>query len=91
VPGHREIQGNDHADRLARAGLKGRARDPLTTLSYLKRKAKEDILHTWKQAWKDTKEKEKGKAYTKATQGLSKISYKMQPLSSPRRVQAAYY
>ena len=44
VPGHREIQGNEHADRLAKAGIKRKARNPITSLSYLKRKAKEEIL-----------------------------------------------
>ena len=44
VPGHREIQGNEHADRLAKAGLRRQAKDPLTSLSYLKRTAKEKIL-----------------------------------------------
>ena len=50
--GHREIQGNEHADRLAKAGLRRQAKDPLTSLSYLKRKAKEEILARWKQEWK---------------------------------------
>jgi ribonuclease HI len=44
VLGHKEIQGNDHADRLAKAGLKRKAINPVTSLSYLKRKAKEEIL-----------------------------------------------
>jgi hypothetical protein len=44
VPGHREIQGNEHADRLAKASLKRKAINPLASLSYLKRKAKEEIL-----------------------------------------------
>ena len=91
VPGHREIQGNDHADRLAKAGLKRKAKDLLTSLSYLKRRAKEDILARWKQEWKDTRPAEKGRAYSKATRDTPKISYKMQLLSGPKRVQAAYY
>jgi ribonuclease HI len=44
VPGHREIQGNEHADSLAKAGLKRKARNRVTSVSYLKRKAKEEIL-----------------------------------------------
>ena len=91
VPGHREIQGNEHADRLAKAGLKRQAKDPLTSLSYLKRKAKEEILARWKQEWKETKPAQKGKAYSKATQERPKIAYKMQPLSGPKRVLAAYH
>jgi ribonuclease HI len=91
VPGHREIQGNEHADRLAKAGLKRKARDPLTSLSYLKRKAKEDILAKWKQDWKDTRPAQKGKAYSKATRERPKISYQIQQLSGPKKVQSAYY
>jgi ribonuclease HI len=49
VPGHRETQGNEHADRLAKAGLERKVRNPVTSLSYLKRKAKEEILARWKQ------------------------------------------
>jgi hypothetical protein len=39
-----EIQGNEHADRLIKAGLKRVAKHSLTSLSYIKRKAKEEIL-----------------------------------------------
>jgi hypothetical protein len=91
VPGHREIQGNEYADRLAKAGLKRKAKDALTSLSYLKSKAREEILSSWKQSWKNTREKEKGKAYTRAIQDQPRISCKMQLLAGPKRVQAAYY
>ena len=91
MPGHQEIQGNDHADRLAKAGLRIQAKDPLTSLSYLKRKAKEEILARWKQEWKETRPERKGKAYIRATQERPKIAYKMQLLSSPKRVLAAYH
>ena len=91
MPGHREIQGNEHADRLAKAGLKRITKDPVTSLSYLKRKAKEEILARWKQEWKAAKPAEKGRAYSRATQERPKIAYKMQLLSSLKRVLAAYY
>ena len=45
----------------------------------------------YKKEWKETKPKQKGKAYSKATQERPKISYKMQLLSSPKKVLAAYY
>jgi hypothetical protein len=80
VPGHRKIEGNEHADRLAKAGLKRKATNPVASLSYLKRNAKEDILASWKQAWKNTRQVEKGKAYITATRDRAKVSYKMQPL-----------
>jgi ribonuclease HI len=53
VLGHKEIQGNEHAFRLAKAGLKRKAINPVTSLSYLKRKAKEEIIASWKQEWKN--------------------------------------
>jgi ribonuclease HI len=59
VPKHREIQGNEHDDRLPKAGLKREVKDPLTSLSYLKRKAKEEILASWKESWKNTRERKK--------------------------------
>jgi hypothetical protein len=67
VPGHRDIQGNEHADRLAKAGLKRKARNPITSLSYLKRKAKEEIIAGWKQEWKNTRGlRERGEVCRKA-------------------------
>jgi hypothetical protein len=91
IPGHREIQGNEHADELANASLKRKATNPVTSLSYLIRKVKEEILASWKQEWKNTRQAEKGKAYTKTTQDRLKVSYKMQLLARSKRIQAAYY
>jgi ribonuclease HI len=91
VPGHKEIQGNEHADRLAKAGLKRKTINPVTSLSYLKRKSKEEILASWKKEWRNTRQAEKGKAYTTATQDRPKVSYKMQLLAGSKRTQAAYY
>jgi hypothetical protein len=42
-------------------------------------------------SWKDTRKKEKGRAYTKAIQDWCRISYKMQVPTEPMYVQAAYY
>jgi hypothetical protein len=49
VPGHREIQGNEHADRLTRAGLGRKASNPFYLPKLSQRKAEEDVLATWKQ------------------------------------------
>jgi hypothetical protein len=91
VLGHKEIQGNEHADRLAKAGLKRKAINPVTSLSYLKRKSKEETLASWKQEWRNTRQAEKGKAYTTAIQDRPKVSYKMQLLARSKRTQAVYY
>jgi hypothetical protein len=56
-----EIQGNEHADRPAKAGLNKKAKNPLTTLSYLERKAKEELLASWRPNWKDAREKKKAR------------------------------
>jgi hypothetical protein len=48
-------------------------------------------LASWKQEWKNTQQAERGKAYIEATQDRPRISYKMQPLAGPKRVQATYY
>jgi hypothetical protein len=72
-------------------GLKRKAINALTSLNYLKRKAKQEILASWKQEWKNTRQAEKGKAYTTATRDRPRVSYKMQPLAGPKRAQAAYY
>ncbi|KAF1935273.1 hypothetical protein EJ02DRAFT_428592 [Clathrospora elynae] len=87
---HEDIQGNKHADNLAKAGLRRKARNPPTSLSYLKRKAKEDILARWKQSWKDTKKGGKGKDYTTHMQDNPKFFYKIQGRSELKRTQAAY-
>jgi hypothetical protein len=91
VPGYRETQGNKYADRLAKAGLKRKARNPVTFPSYLKRKAKEEILASWKQEWKNTRQAEKSRAYTTATQDRPKVLCKMQSFAGSKRTQAAYY
>jgi hypothetical protein len=61
------------------------------SVRYIKRKAKEKILASWKQEWKNTRQVEKGKAYATATQDRPKVSYRMQLLAGPKRTQATYY
>jgi ribonuclease HI len=91
VPGHEDIQGNEHADRLAKAGLQRKAKDPPTSLSYLKSTAKENILAKWKQSWQQAKKEEKGKLYSTHVQDKPKFSLKLHQLRAPKKTQAAYF
>jgi hypothetical protein len=53
VPGHVNVKGNERADQLAKEGTtkKRRERDSRVSITYLKRKMKEDALKNWKQRW----------------------------------------
>jgi ribonuclease HI len=53
VPGHVNVKGNERADQLAKEGttLQKQARDSRVSITYLKRKMREEALQTWKQRW----------------------------------------
>jgi hypothetical protein len=53
VPGHVSIRGNERADQLAKEGTskQKQARDARVSITYLKRKMREEALDTWKQRW----------------------------------------
>ena len=52
VPGHCEISGNEAADYVAKRATSTRPRDPpFTSLTHLRRKAKEELLENWTARW----------------------------------------
>src|SRR5437588_3009949 len=53
VPGHVQVQGNEKADALAKQGTEGRRlpRDATTSITYLKRKNREQQMEEWKRRW----------------------------------------
>lgn len=91
IPGHYNIQGNEHADKLAKAGLKQKQIEVPTSISYLKRKLKEQSLDCWKYNWLNSKEKEKGQTYNLITRGEPIISLKVNIPAFSKDTQAAYY
>ena len=69
VPGHTDIPGNERADALAKAATE--MRPPTyytTTLSYLKRRAKEKMKTDWHAWWEDLPQWERGKNYSATPQ-----------------------
>lgn len=52
-PGHMGIEGNEMADKLAKAGEKRPAmrKDKYTTLSFLREKMRQQLVISWKQRW----------------------------------------
>src|SRR5436309_12050200 len=53
VPGHRDVEGNEEADKRAKeAAKKADRRSPNLSLSYLKRRAKEMVTEEWNIAWR---------------------------------------
>ena len=53
VPGHVNVKGNERADQLAKEGTKLRKqeRDSRVSITYLKRKMREEAMETWKRRW----------------------------------------
>ena len=91
VPGHNNIQGNEHADRLARAGLQRQLTvEPPASLSYLKRRLQEDVLVQWKTSWHRLAERERGATYNTNVQGDPRIQLKVEKLTTLKRTMAAY-
>ncbi|KAF2834604.1 hypothetical protein M501DRAFT_923061, partial [Patellaria atrata CBS 101060] len=90
-PGHKNIFGNDIADKLAKKGL---GRKPIgtsfTSLSYIKRKGKEKILSDWKQSW-EANSKKQGKHYTRICRDLVRFSLGIPGSNVQKKIQAAYF
>src|SRR5437588_7385154 len=55
VPGHVQVQGNEKADALAKQGTEGKRlpRDATTSITYLKRKNREQQMQEWKHEWQE--------------------------------------
>ena len=53
VPGHVQVKGNEKAEALAKQGTEGKRlpRDATTSITYLKRKNKEQQMEEWKRRW----------------------------------------
>src|SRR5712671_3998823 len=53
VPGHVNVKGNERADHLAKEGPKipKQERDSRVSITYLKRKMREEAMETWKRRW----------------------------------------
>lgn len=91
VPGHYRIPGNDHADRLAKAGLTRKPIEPYTSISYLESKLRANLVEDWKNYWNALKQEKKGKTYRRTIKDSPSIKLKATKLKYPRSVQSAYY
>ena len=62
VPGHVQVQGNERADTLAKKGTEGKRlpREATTSITYLKRKNREQQMEEWKRRWPAMK---RGRSY----------------------------
>ena len=91
VPGHHNIRGNEHADRLARAGLqRQQVEDMPASLSYVKRKLQEEVLEQWKTSWHNLKDRERGAYCNSNVKGEPRITLKVEKLAALKRTFAAY-
>src|SRR2546421_3268071 len=72
VPGHRDVEGNEEADKRAKeAAKKADRRSPNLSLSYLKRRVKEMVTEEWNIAWRHLNH---GKSYRGSPQAnINKI------------------
>jgi ribonuclease HI len=96
VPSHSGVIGNEIADQQAKAGLLKEAlpEDLYTSISHLRRNAREDTIKTWKAYWareedRGLKAAGLGKHYRKVC-GNPHFSLKPSIPELPRRLQSAY-
>ena len=90
VPSHLGIYGNEIADKLAKRGLfRRKIQSSYTSLAYIGRAAREKILGQWKNNWQQSKNK--GKHYTRISQGNYSFSLKAPKDKYPKRLQSAFF
>lgn len=82
VPGHTEITGNELADKLAKEGAEKPAPSyPMTSISWLKRQTRAQLLDDWLNLWDNDKRKH-GSLY----HGSPKMRMDGQYYSNPRKI-----
>ena len=92
MPSYKDIAGNEHADKLAKAGLGRKAsKEAYTSLSNLRRQLKAKTLQDWRTTWFTAKDQHKGKQYKQNTKGAPQITLKAKLFSYPKKTQLAYY
>ena len=90
VPGHYGIYGNEMADKAAKAAQEKEViEDSFTSLSYLKRKIRENTLQEWKEKWEASKSK--GKHYSSIVKDSPSLTLKAPKEKIVKRTHSAYY
>ena len=98
-PSHMGIPGNELADKLAKKGLEASpVARPYISLSYLRRRVREECLNKWKEYWAREEEREAlglkarglGNHYRKVVKDGVRFAYKPNIPAGPRATQAAF-
>jgi ribonuclease HI len=92
IPAHSHIAGNDKADRNAKKGAQNEKNEPArgyTSITHVKRVAKESCLNHWQTEW-DTKKK--GRSYLQNFGDMAKPRWKLPKLdvTAPKRIWSAF-
>lgn len=91
VPSHRNIFGNEMADRLAKAGLGRKPTTPLfVSFSFLKRRVRENTIQDWQTLWMSA-DKRQGKHYTAVCRHKVTLSLSAPKEKYPKKTQAAFF
>ena len=89
-PSHLGIEGNELADQLAKGALQKAPTYVATSISYIRKGAKAELLSKWCQHWESDPQRQ-GRHYTYIVQGTPRISYKpkISPTPITRPIQTA--